>query len=224
MLVRLPARPLSATLRSEVAVSEDLIVIVGITMLCMLSPGPDMILVMQSTLAGDRRQGLLTSLGVLTGNLVHISYCALGFGYVVAHSIVAYSVLKLAGALYLIYLGVRSLRAALHAPDGEAFKVPSRDRVLSAYRRGLFNNLLNPKGALFYLGVFSQVITPETPTPRALVLIATMLSTSAAFWLLFVATLHRATVRSLIERSRRWVGAAFGALLVLLGLRIAAEP
>ena len=202
--------------------AQDLLLILGITTLCMLSPGPDMVLVMHSTLTGSRKHGLLTSLGVLTGNLVHISYCALGVGYVVAHSIVAYSVLKFAGALYLIFLGVSGLRSALRKDTQEqATAAPARG--LSAYARGLLNNLLNPKGALFYLGVFTQVIKPGTPALRALLLVLTMLATSAAFWLVFVATLHRPSVRQLLARSRRTVDGVFGALLVLLGLRVATQ-
>jgi RhtB (resistance to homoserine/threonine) family protein len=202
--------------------AQDLWLIVGITLLCMLSPGPDMVLVMHSTLTGDRRQGLATSLGVLTGNLVHIAYCALGIGYVVAHSVVAYGALKLAGALYLIFLGVSGLRGAMRG-DAEAALAAARPRAASAYLRGLLNNLLNPKGALFYLGVFSQVIRPDTPGPRALLMVLAMLTTSALFWLLFVATLHRPAVRRAMARSRRAVDAVFGTLLVLLGLRVATQ-
>jgi threonine/homoserine/homoserine lactone efflux protein len=208
--------------------AQDLVLILGITLLCMLSPGPDMVLVMQSTLAGDRRQGLLTSLSVLTGNLVHIAYCALGLGYVVAHSIVAYSSLKFAGAAYLIFLGLSGLRGAVRGTAREPTLAPEpqprkRARALSAYARGLLNNLLNPKGALFYLGVFSQVIKPGTPSVRAAVLVLAMLATSATFWVVFVYTLHRPVVRRVLARSRRTVDAVFGALLVMLGLRVASQ-
>ena len=67
------------------------------------------------------------------------------------------------------------------------------------------NNLLNPKGALFYLGVFSQVIRPDTPGLHALTLVSAMVSTSALFWLAFVASLHLAPVRRWVARSRRAV-------------------
>ncbi|HEX6243554.1 MAG TPA: LysE family translocator, partial [Polyangiales bacterium] len=113
--------------------TQDLLLIIGITLLCMLSPGPDMVLVMHSTLRGDRSAGLATSAGVLTGNLVHITYCALGVGYVVAHSVVAYSVLKLVGGLYLIFLGLASLRGAVRASTDVAAPAPSPTR--SAYLR-----------------------------------------------------------------------------------------
>lgn len=201
--------------------TQDLLLIIGITLLCMLSPGPDMVLVMHATLRGDRRQGLATSAGVLTGNLVHITYCALGVGYVVAHSVVAYSVLKLAGALYLIFLGIAGLRSAVRPRADDATSPPSPTR--SAYVRGLANNLLNPKGALFYLGVFSQVIHPDTPRLHALILIVAMVATSALFWLAFVASLHLAPVRQWLARSRRAVDGVFGALLVMLGLRVATQ-
>lgn len=201
---------------------QELLLIIGITTLCMLSPGPDMLLVMQSTLTGDRRQGLLTSLGVLTGNLVHISYCALGVGYVIAHSVVAYSVLKYAGAGYLVFLGISGLRSAAR-PSGEGPSTVPVTRSLSAYLRGLTNNLLNPKGALFYLGVFTQVIKPGTGTGQALLLILAMVATSALFWVVFVHTLHLPITRGFLARSRRMVEGVFGGLLLLLGLRVATQ-
>jgi threonine/homoserine/homoserine lactone efflux protein len=201
--------------------TQDLLLIIGITLLCMLSPGPDMALVMHATLRGDRAQGLATSAGILTGNLVHITYCALGVGYVVAHSVVAYGALKLAGALYLIFLGLAGLRSAARPAAPESLSPPRR--VHSAYLRGLLNNLLNPKGALFYLGVFSQVIHPDTPRLHALALVIAMVATSGLFWLAFVAGLHLAPVRRALARSRRAVDGVFGALLVMLGLRVAAQ-
>ena len=76
----------------------------------MLSPGPDMILVMRNTLTGDRRHGSLTALGVLTGNLVHIAYCTLGIALLLSRSPLAYNVLRIASAVYLVYLGIQSLR------------------------------------------------------------------------------------------------------------------
>jgi RhtB (resistance to homoserine/threonine) family protein len=203
--------------------AQDLALIVGVTMLCMLSPGPDMVLVMQSTLAGDRERGLLTALGVLSGNLVHITYCLLGVGVVVAQSVVTYSVLKLAGAAYLIFLGVSGYR---NAKSGDALDLPKDVATRtgrSNYVQGLLNNLLNPKGALFYLGVFTQVITPSTPAWRAVALVSAMVLTSAAFWLVFVATLHLPPVRTVLARSRQTLERAFGVVLVLLGLRVAAQ-
>ena len=84
------------------------------------------------------------------------------------------------------------------------------------------NNLLNPKGTLFYLGVFTTVITPDTSASVTLLLIFIMMLVSASFWVFFVYTLDRPTIREFIERSQQTVNRIFGVLLCLLGLRVAA--
>jgi RhtB (resistance to homoserine/threonine) family protein len=201
-------------------VTEGLLLIVSVTTVCMLSPGPDMVLVMRSTLTRDRRAGYLTSLGILSGNLVHISYCLLGLGVLIAHSIVAYGVLKLAGAAYLVYLGIRSIRSAGRS---DASSAPAHGSDRGAFLEGLLNNLLNAKGALFYLGVFTQVIEPGAPPMRAAILVLAMVLTSAAFWAVFVATLHLRPVRGFFARFGAAVERAFGVLLIALGLRVATQ-
>ena len=90
---------------------DQLLVIVSVTFLVMLSPGPDMVLVLRHTFVGGRRAGLQTSMGILSGNLVHITYCVLGIGLLISQSILAFSALKYAAAAYLIYLGIMSFRS-----------------------------------------------------------------------------------------------------------------
>ena len=123
---------------------DQIVVISGITFLVMIVPGPDMVIVMRSTLIGGRAAGLKSSLGVLTGNLVHIAYCAAGIGWLISESILAFSILKYAGAAYLIYLGLagifsktQSLRVdeAARAPSGRTW-----------FLQGFLNNILNVKG------------------------------------------------------------------------------
>ncbi|MDD9944005.1 MAG: LysE family translocator [Myxococcales bacterium] len=204
---------------------ETVCALVGLTVLCMLSPGPDMVLVMRNTMAGGRNSGLVTSLGILTGNAVHVTYCAVGVGWLVARSVVVYGFLKYAGAAYLIYLGVSGLRSKHRAVGnfaGGNLRKPSRtedDRRV--FFQGLLNNLLNAKGALFYLGIFTQVIGPGTAPATTLVLILSMVATSALFWLAFVHTLHLPPVRNWLARFQRLIQRIFGTLLILAGLRVA---
>ena len=199
---------------------DQILVIVSVTFLVMVTPGPDMILVLRNTLVSGRRAGLHTSMGILSGNLVHITYCTLGVGLLISQSIVAFSVLKSAAAAYLIYLGIMSFRSGtktLAAND-----VDSRPTHRTTwFVQGLVNNLLNPKGSLFYLGVFTMVITPETSASTILLLIFTMMLVSASFWLVFVYTLDRPTIRGFIERSQQTVNRILGLLLILLGMRVA---
>jgi RhtB (resistance to homoserine/threonine) family protein len=192
---------------------------VAITSVVMVTPGPDMLLVLRNTVVAGRRAGLRTSCGVLAGNLVHITYCLLGIGLLIAKSIVAFSALKYAAAAYLVYLGIMSFRAG-NEPI-EAGEVESHGISRRWFLQGFINNVLNPKGALFYLGVFTVVITPGTSAAVMLLLVSSMMLISASFWLLFVATLDRPTVRGWFSRSQRAVNRVCGAVLILFGVRVA---
>jgi RhtB (resistance to homoserine/threonine) family protein len=198
---------------------DQILVIVSVTALVMVSPGPDMVLVLRNTFVNGRRAGLQTSVGILSGNLVHITYCLLGIGLLISKSIIAFSVLKFAAAAYLIYLGIMSFRSGEKTLDTNDFEVRGPSRTW--FVQGFVNNLLNPKGMLFYLGVFTTVITPETSGSTTFLLVVIMMLVSASFWLFFVRTLDRPTIREVIERSQRAVNRIFGALLVLLGVRVA---
>ncbi len=198
---------------------DQVLIIAGVTLLIMVSPGPDMLLVIRNTFAGGRAGGLLTSLGTLSGNLVHIGYCVAGIGWLISQSIVAFSVLKYAGAAYLLWLGLASFRARgerLEPADGR--QGPARR---GWFVQGFVTNLLNPKGTLFYLGLFTVIIEPGTSAAGLLLLIATTVAVSAAFWLVFVWTLDRPGLRRFIERWQLTVNRLFGGLLVFLGLRVA---
>jgi RhtB (resistance to homoserine/threonine) family protein len=199
--------------------SEQIWLVVSVTSLVMMSPGPDMVLVLRNTLVSGRRAGLQTSVGILSGNLVHITYCLLGIGVLISQSIVAFAMLKYAGAAYLIYLGIVSFRAGPKALTTGDLDSPQSSRTW--FVQGLINNLLNPKGTLFYLGVFTTIITPETSMRVMLLLIVSMMLVSSSFWLIFVYTLDRPTTREFVERSQQTVNRIFGVLLVLLGVRVA---
>ena len=198
--------------------TDQVAVIVGITLLVLVSPGPDMVLVMRNTLVGGKPAGLQTSLGILTGNMLHITYCVLGIGWLIANSIVAFNVLKYAGALYLVYLGITGFFAGGRALESGQPRPARRGR--SWFAQGFVNNLLNPKGTLFYLGVFSVVITPETSAAVTALLIAIMQTMCLLFWIIFVLTLDHPAVRHGIGRCEAVVHRVFGILLVCLGIRV----
>ncbi|WP_339851614.1 LysE family translocator [uncultured Nisaea sp.] len=200
---------------------DQILVILGITLLVMISPGPDMVIVMRNTIVGGRAGGLQSSLGVLAGNMVHITYCAIGIGWLISESILAFNILKYAGAAYLIYIGVMSFRAKDMVLSAETKAELQKNAGKSWFLQGFLNNILNPKGTLFYLGVFTMVITPETSTATTLLLVLIMMSVSALFWLFFVFTLDSTIVRNVLERGQKIVNRVFGGLLIFLGIRVA---
>jgi threonine/homoserine/homoserine lactone efflux protein len=194
-----------------------LLLVIGVTTLAMLSPGPDMILVMRNTLTRGRRGGGLTALGVLTGNLIHIAYCTLGIALLLSRNPLAFNLLRIASALYLVYLGVQSLQAdhTSQTPD-----VSAGGRPTAPYWQGLVNNVLNPKGILFYLGVFSQVVTRDMSFAQAAFLATVMVGVSTVFWIIFIQTLHLPMIRAWLERSTVAINRVFGCVLIMLGARV----
>lgn len=198
---------------------HQILTIVGITALVMLSPGPDMVIVIRNVHIGGRAAGLRTSLGMVAGSLVHIAYCVVGIGWLISQSILAFNLLKYAGAAYLIYLGVSSLRADAVSLEASVEQTDESSRTW--FFQGFTTNVLNPKATLFYLGVFTTVITPDTSMLATVVLIAVMVTVSVLFWLLFVQTLGTSFVWRVLNRGQKTVNRVFGALLVALGIRVA---
>lgn len=199
---------------------DQIVIIVGVTALILISPGPDMAIVMRNTFVGGCSAGYQTSLGVLSGNLVHITYCVVGIGWLISKSIIAFSILKYAGAAYLIYLGVTSLRANHTSVEPE--NKNEKKIYRSWFMQGFVNNVLNPKGTLFFLGVFTTVITPETSIFATSLLVSIIVGMCAVFWFFFVRTLDSAQFKRFIERSQHIVNRVFGVVLISLGIRVAA--
>jgi len=194
----------------------DLLGVAGLTVLIMITPGADLALVTRNTIAGGKSAGGWTSAGIVTGNLVHLTYCLAGVGWIATNAL-AFTVLKYAGGAYLIYLGLQSVRPATKIPV-DAQTPASHGRKW--WVQGLLNNLLNPKGPLFYLGVLAVFVHPGSTILYLVLLICTTIGISAGFWVLFVYVLQIARVRSRLLASGLWINRLLGIMLIGLGVRL----
>jgi len=122
-------------------------------LLLAITPGPGIMYVLTRSMAGGRREGILSSLGTLVGGLVHVVAAALGISVVLATSAVAYQAVRWAGAAYLIFLGIRMIRTAGES-DLESVTKASGD----PFRQGIVTEVLNPKTALFFLSFIPQFV------------------------------------------------------------------
>ncbi|HLQ05264.1 MAG TPA: LysE family translocator [Verrucomicrobiae bacterium] len=194
----------------------------GVLALLTISPGQDMALVAKITLERGRRAALVTSLGICSGLLVHATASALGLSVILATSAEAFTIVRLAGAAYLAYLGLRSLRDSFRAAV-VAESAPRR-RLATPYVQGLLNNLLNPKVAIFYLTFLPQFIDPAGDVLAQSLLFAVAHAVMGIVWLsayaYVLARLSRLFARSGV---RRWLERVTGVVLVGLGLRLAFE-
>ena len=193
----------------------------GVALLALLtiSPGADMALVAGIAVRYGRRAAFAASLGIVSGLAVHATASALGLSVILATSAEAFAVVKLVGAAYLAYLGLR-LIFAKQAPDRTA-PVTASPRVSRAFFvRGAISNVLNPKVALFYLTFLPQFIAPGEPVLAKSLLFAAVNALMGIAWLTVYAY-GMTVIAARLARLRTWLERAFGAALVALGLRLA---
>jgi threonine/homoserine/homoserine lactone efflux protein len=186
-------------------------------------PGPDMALVLRNGLRGGRRPALATALGVNAGLVVWALAAALGIAALLQASATAFTLLKLAGAAYLAYLGLRLLLGSFrrHRPAGSGTDPPAVTAA-AALRQGLLTNLLNPKVAVVYTTLIPQFVEPGPGAAARTVVLAAAFVAMGLAWLTAYALCVGAVGGVLARpRVRAWVERATGAVLVALGIRLA---
>ena len=202
---------------------DRLLAFVAVSVAVVVIPGPDMALVARNVLRHGRSAGFATSVGICTGVLGWAIAAALGVATLLATSAAAFTVLKLAGAAYLIYLGITTLRARDPAgadPGGGRAELPWH----RAWLQGALSALLNPKLGVFFLTLLPQFIGPGDPPALRALQLAVVFEVIGLAWLLIysamLGALGSALGRPGPRRFMRWLT---GTILVGLGARVALE-
>lgn len=200
----------------------DLVAFIGVVAVIVVLPGPDMALVLQNGLARGRRAAVETAIGINAGLLVWAVAAALGVAALLHASATAFTLLKLAGAAYLVWLGLRALGAAWRGTAGSAIEPAARRRRTSPFRQGLLSNLLNPKIALVFTTLIPQFVDADGPAVAQTLLLAAIFICMGLVWLTSYALLV-ARVGALLKRPavRRALHAVTGTVLTALGVRLA---
>jgi threonine/homoserine/homoserine lactone efflux protein len=185
--------------------------------LLVLLPGPDTMVIVRSIVRGGRRRGLATVLGIQTGLLLWITAAVLGLAALLRASEVAYTVLRVVGAVYLVWLGVQSLRARGMRPDER----PTGRSPLggTGYWAGLLSNVLNPKVGVFFVTFLPQFIPHHAPvTAYTLLLGALYIAGTAAWFALLVRLAARLGQWLRRPATQRWMQRVTG--VALLGFAV----
>jgi threonine/homoserine/homoserine lactone efflux protein len=202
------------------AASFLLVVILGA-----MSPGPDFVVVTRSSLAGGKRAGVAAGAGISLGVFAWVVAIAFGVAAVLTASAVAFSVVKLVGAAYLVFLGVKAWLAVRRGDYRELGETGERASLTAgaAFRQGLFTNLLNPKVAVYFLALLPQFLPADGATLQTLEL-AAIATLGTVVWFAALALVVGALKRFFSDgRVRRGLDAVLGSVLVALGLKVAAE-
>ena len=198
----------------------ELIAVITITVLAVISPGPDFAMVTRNSLMLSRRAGVLTALGIGMGVLVHVGYTLVGVGLLIQQSLWLFNAIKLAGAAYLVYLGVKMLRA--RPGGGNSSRPEAAMSDLAALRTGFLTIALNPKTTVFIVSLFMQVVKPDTPL-AVQVGYGAFISLAHVTWFCLVAMCFSSDgVRHRLLAVRHWIDRIFGGLLVAFGVLLAA--
>jgi threonine/homoserine/homoserine lactone efflux protein len=189
--------------------------------LLILVPGPDNALVVRNALRGGRRCGQVTAAGVLTGLLLWAIAAALGLSALLKASRVGYDILRYAGAVYLVWLGITSLR---HRPDAPADADDPPGAVRRAYLTGVTTNLFNPKVGIFFITFLPAFIPHGASVGATSVLFGTMFVLETAAWFaLLLWLIGRGSSWLRQPRVQRRLDRITGVVLIGFGVRLATE-
>ena len=192
-----------------------------------ITPGPDMLLALRNGIRDGRQAAWETGLGCCVGIAVHATLAVLGLSAILAASAEAFTLVKIAGAVYLVFLGVQAIVRSMRRGPGAGIAGGEHGPgpAGSAFRQGLVTNLLNPKIALLFLTLLPQFVADGEPrVATTAVLAAIFLGGAVVWWRAF--SLAVAPLGRFLSRPRvvAWFDRGTGVLLIGLGLRVALEP
>jgi threonine/homoserine/homoserine lactone efflux protein len=202
--------------------TQNLALFVASGLLLNLTPGQDTLYIVGRSVSQGRRAGLLAVAGIVSGCVVHTLAAAFGLSAILAASANAFTAVKLAGAAYLVYMGIRMVLERASSATAAVRFAPERGAAI--YRGGLLSNVLNPKTALFFLAFLPQFVAP-TASSRILtfLFLGGVFIFNGTLWCLVLVWGASAMSRRLRDRpaSGLWLKHAVGAIFVGLGVKLA---
>ena len=195
-------------------------VIFLIHLLAVSSPGPDFIIVLKNALQHDRKTAIFTSLGISFGISIHIFYSLVGISFFIQKNQIVFNVLKILGALYIIFLGVKTFFSTQQHIKIEQQNKNNSIAAITAVKIGFLTNVLNPKATLFFLSLFTLVIPPGLPF-WFLSVISFMLITVTFLWFVLVSLVFtNPLILKKYESYENVILKTFGLILIILGVAI----
>lgn len=204
----------------------ELASLMAIFSFAIVSPGADLAMVMRQSLVHGRRSAIITSFGVGTALMFHVTYTILGLGLIISQSITLFNIVKWCGVAYLLYIGVKALRAGrtdmtVHA-DG-AIAGERRQSAVKAFALGFAANALNPKPVFFFLSIFSTVVGAHTPIAVKFSY-GLVMASCLILWFVGVSLfMTTPKMRAAFSRASQWIDRASGMVFIALGVKLATE-
>ena len=201
---------------------QGLLIITSIHILAAASPGPDFVLVAQQTLSNGKKAGLMCSVGIALGLSIHIAYSAFGLAAVIANSSSALWAIKILGGGYLFYLGIKGLRSkpldSTEVVETQAVKYSAKKSI----GIGFLCNALNPKAPIYFVSLFTVVISPDIPLYQIAIYGAWMMIIQLAWFSAVVGLLSRPAINNKFKKCGHWIDRVLGGAMIALGIKVIA--
>ncbi len=201
---------------------EGLLLITIIHTLAAASPGPDFILVTQQTLSNGKKAGLMCSIGIALGLSVHIIYSALGLAVIIANSSSALWGIKILGGGYLIYLGIKGLNVKPSTHTELMKNNAVKNSAMKSIGIGFLCNVLNPKAPIYFVSLFTVVLTPNMPLYQIAIYGAWMMLIQLTWFSMIVGVLSRPSINLKFKKYGHWVDRVLGGAMIALGIKVIA--
>ncbi|WP_299898149.1 LysE family translocator [uncultured Aquimarina sp.] len=189
-----------------------------------LTPGADTMYILGRSISQGKKSGILSALGITTGALIHCLAAALGLSVLLAKSALAFQLIKYAGAIYLVYLGIQLLRSKTVQNFEVNENIENHINYSKIYVSGILTNILNPKVALFFLAFLPQFISPEAVENHIpFMILGLTFVTTGTIWCLFLA-FFAAKLSDRIRKNykiKTWLDKFTGTTFILLGIKLA---
>ncbi|CAQ82655.1 MULTISPECIES: LysE family translocator [Photorhabdus] len=200
---------------------ETSLVVITISTLGMLSPGPDFFLVVKNAIRYQRSAAMMTVMGLIAAITCHMSYCVAGLALLITTTPWLFNLMKYAGAAYLIWIGINSLLSR----SGNTITLDDQQQQIisfkKAFMQGFLCNLLNPKATLFFLAIFTQVLNVNSGVDEKLWYAFIIWGLSIVYWPLLVILIQSAPVRCGLAKTQKMIDKLLGVVLISLGIKVA---
>ncbi|RHW33961.1 LysE family translocator [Lysinibacillus yapensis] len=195
-------------------------------MVLIILPGPDTAIATKNTLTLGKSGGLQTMLGTCCALLIHTSAAILGLSAIVAKSAFLFSIFKYAGAIYLVYLGIKTLLSLRKKEEreGDEQKAEIQFEQTSCFKQGFLTNILNPKVAIFFLTFFPQFVDTGGNTFMPFLIMGITYAVLTALWFVFyIYLIHQVSAFMKKPKTQTFVEGLTGTVLIGFGLKLALE-
>ncbi|GEP99268.1 LysE family translocator [Staphylococcus arlettae] len=201
---------------------EGLLTFITITLMIIIVPGPDFFIVMKNSISSGRVNGTMAALGITSGHVIYSLLAIFGIIFILAQMYYVFLVIKILGACYLIYLGIRSIISARQGLNftPETMKI-AQVSYLNSYRQGIVSTLLNPKALLYYISILPQFLSTGGAVTSQIAILSAIVTSVILIWFIFCVFIFQYIKKLFANRKiKAFFDYAVGFILVGLSINL----